>query len=197
MGREAECLVEFGPARDEARVHLDTDQIQFRGGVKGVVRFAEMKDLAVRADALEARTPQGALRIHLGAVEARKWLEKIQHPPSLASKLGLKAGTRVVLVGREDAEIRAVWTEAGCVESAPREAELAFVLVDSAPALAGLAKALQPLAKAVPVWLLRLKGKDAPVSEAAVRAEMQRLGYGAAKTARWSDERGADRFHAK
>lgn len=197
MGREVECLVEYGTERDETRVLLETDSIILRGALKGTIRWADLAGLAVREEVLEARTSQGVLRLHLGAGEAKRWLERIRNPPTLATKLGLKAGLKVAQAGKADAEVSAVLAQAGAVEGPVSEAALAFYVVDSKTALAALEKSLRPLAPDTPVWILRLKGKDAPVAESAIMTELKRLGYGPAKTARWSDERGADRFHRR
>lgn len=197
MGREAECLVECGAERDETRVLLEAEGLVLRGSLKGTLRLADLKKLRVEGNALAAETPRGPLRVHLGAAEAQRWLERLQNPPSLAAKLGLKAGAKVVRLGPPDAELGRVLAEAGAQEVAAGQAELAFALVDSPAALQQLEKSLARLPPATPIWILRLKGKNVPVGESAIMAELKRLGYGPAKTARWSDERGADRYHRR
>lgn len=197
MGREAECLVECGQERDETRVLLEAEGIVLRGPIKGTLRLADLRELQVRDDALEAQTPRGRLRIHLGATEAQRWLQRLTQPPTLAEKLGLRPGLKAVQLGTADPEIAQVLSEAGALVGSAAEAELAFCTVESVAALEGLERLLRPLPASLPIWFLRRKGKAAAVGESTLMAELKRLGYGPAKTARWSEERGADRYHRR
>ena len=82
----------------------------------------------MRDNALQALTHRGQLRLHLGEVEAGKWLDRIESPPSLAKKLGINPGTRVHLVS-SPLEVRDVLSDAGAEMVSLSDAELAFVAV--------------------------------------------------------------------
>jgi hypothetical protein len=194
MGREVSCEARLGRAAGLVRAHLDSNALDFRGALRGTFGFAELKQVRCEADSLIAETKQGTLRLMMGAREAALWLKKIQNPPSLADKLGLKAGVLYASMGRRDAEMAAELSASASTKSTPAKAKLVFVCMLEHADLAQFDKASSSLSDGAALWVVRAKGKDAALSEADLMAAAKRAGWAPTKTARWSDMRAAERF---
>src|SRR5262245_55688591 len=105
MGQEASCRAWFQGRCSEGKALLETNHVLFRGEFRVKVPFREMRSVAAAGGELAIVGPDGELRLDLGA-SAPKWEEKILHPPSRLDKLGVKAASKVALVGKFDANFR-------------------------------------------------------------------------------------------
>ncbi|MBL8956773.1 MAG: hypothetical protein JNK82_38725 [Myxococcaceae bacterium] len=155
MGNEATVRARVNGKADSGRALLESHEVVFRGAQRCVVKLDEKS--RAKASAAGAWLKLGVLELELGAVEAGKWLEKIRKPKSVLEKLGVKAGQRVKLIDVTD---RALFERSGAelVSDAP---EVIFFEVTAPADL----KRLPKVAGDQVLWLLRQKGKNAPVSE--------------------------------
>ena len=147
MGREAKPAVSDGGTRAEARVHLDSQMLSVGPPFRLTLKLAEVTACAAGDDGLTLAAGRTRLKLALGAKEAAAWAKAILNPPSLAAKLGLKAGIAAATLGPMPAEMQAA-----------KGAELIFAAVPEGLAperLDALAKALAPGAAA---WLVYRKG---------------------------------------
>jgi hypothetical protein len=98
MGREAMGAVRIGDAAGKAKVLLETDELIFRGEVKGRVPFRALTAIEPGEDGLRLAWADGEAMVGLSAAEAAGWADRIANPPSLLDKLGVKEGTTIVLI---------------------------------------------------------------------------------------------------
>jgi hypothetical protein len=177
MGREARCSATWGTLHGDVTVHLDAAELTARGAFRARAPLASLRDVRVVADTLRFRAGDDDVALVLGAAAAPRWAAALTTPPpSLAKKLGISAGTRVLALGEIDdaalAEALAAGTPAG-----DGEAELIVARVDDADTLARIEhdhRAL--LERRVPLWVVYTKGKHAPLGETAVRGMLRERG---------------------
>ena len=98
MGQSVDCTVKLGAKTSQGIAMLETDFILFRGDFRVKIPFTSMKSVKAAGDWLTIQSPEGSLKLQLGA-RAEKWAQKILHPPSLLDKLGVKPGLRIRIVG--------------------------------------------------------------------------------------------------
>jgi len=98
MGQSVDCAAKLGAKTSQGVAMLETDFILFRGEFRVKIPFTSMKSVKAERDWLAIESPEGSLKLQLGA-RAEKWAQKILHPPSLLDKLGVKPGLRVRIVG--------------------------------------------------------------------------------------------------
>jgi hypothetical protein len=194
MGRELQCNVQLGKQSGLSTAHLDSTGIQLRGSIRGKWVPAQLDDLAVRNDSLIASTPDGALSISLGKIEAEKWLQALKNPKSRAEKLGLKAKMRVYVFS-DNSEISEEILSADCVVCKRiDDADLMFMPVMNSKALNGFSKISAATDRAQHVWVLREKGSAAKVPEKLFFDAAAAASFKPTKTLRWSEELTADRY---
>jgi hypothetical protein len=197
MGREASCTVRFGGKRATGKALLETKEVIFRGPeLRLQIPFDRIQRLEAKGGALSLKTAEGTAVFELGA-EAESWAKRIKNPPGRLDKLGVKPGAKVSLVGEVEAAF--VSELEGRTEDLsqgrPRAASDLIFFAAEAPAdldrLASLRKSLQP---AGAIWVLRRKGPEARVSEAAVMAAGKAAGLVDTKVVSFSDTHTAERL---
>lgn len=196
MGREANTVARRGEHEVPLRVHLDSERIELRGSLRADLAFAELGDVRVEGDWLLLSPQSGPVAIRLGAREAALWQRRIAHPPGLPEKLGLEAACAdAARIGPPDAELDGLL--APFLASGTTLPQRYFVALRDSADLAELPGWLESLPAGAALWTLRVKGQGAPVKEAALRAVLAQTGWTANKTARFSAERTADRWHRR
>ena len=161
MGREAKLTVSDGGARAEARVHLDSQMLSVGPPFRLKLMLDEVTAATAGDEGLTLAAGRTRLTLALGAKEAAAWAKAILNPPSLADKLGLKAGVAAATLGPMPQEIGEVLegrAARALTGAAAKGAGLVFAAVPEGIApekLNALAKALQPGAAA---WLIYRKG---------------------------------------
>ncbi len=170
MGLEATGTLRQGRASFTVRLHLDSDRLEARGGARLDLPFGAVTAATLR--------PGGALHLrHAGGETvlvfaedriAEKWARKILRPKSLIDKLGVKPGSRVAVLGVDDAEFLAQLvkrTGAKPPAKAGAAMDLIFYAADSAPELAKLKTLRAHLQPAGAVWVVSRKGKAAGIKD--------------------------------
>jgi hypothetical protein len=160
MGLEAECTVRFGGKQSRGKARFEEKEIVFRGDFRLVIPLAEVRSAQAQGGTLAIQSGAGTARFELGAA-AEKWAARIRSPRGLLEKLGVKAGSRVRLVGLEDGGfLREL--EARGAEVRGRAAsgvDLVFVRMERVADLAKLTALRKAIAPAGAVWVLWPKGR--------------------------------------
>lgn len=132
-----------------------------------------MRDVRVRDRALRFRSAEGPIALELGAKEAERWANDILHPKSRLEKLGVKRDARVAAIGISDKRFLGELAEAldlPPVSAARGRYDLIFRELVAERDLGQIAKLRTHLEPDGALWLIYVKGKDAPLTERAVRA---------------------------
>lgn len=164
MGREAKVAYRSGKDCAEVRAHLDSEALELTGGKKLRIRLADVRKATAEGDALKVETKTEKFELALGEKEAAAWAKKILNPPTLADKLGLKADTKVLIVGERIKEIdeAAPAAERASTLTATKAKAANVVLLTLAPETAAkqIAAAAKVLPKGTALWLVYTKGTN-------------------------------------
>ena len=189
MGREAVCTAVIdGAPVGEGKLHLDTDEIVFRGATRLRVKLAEVCHAEARGETLSIRHTSDEAAFAIGAKAAERWAESIRNPPTRLDKFGVAAGMKVVLLHLTDADFAVeLGVRAGTVATSRRARGTAMVICGlDAPAhlgrIAGLERLIAPNGA---VWIVYPKGRT-DIREADVRAASKSAGLVDTKTLRFS-----------
>jgi hypothetical protein len=185
MGREAVGSVRIGDVAGKAKVLLETDELIFRGEVKGRVPFGALTTIEPGPDGLRLVWPDGEATVELSERDAARWADGIAHPPSLLDKLGVTDGTRIAVLDVED--------DAFAVELAQRAVkvvkkgpvDVVVWSIDEAADLARLAALVERIHPAGAVWAVWRKGCK-EINENHVREAARDAGLVDVKVARFS-----------
>lgn len=196
MGLEARVKIEWNGEARVARLHLDSNKLDVYLKPALHVPFSQMRTVVAKQGALRITSEQGSLVLQLGEA-AERWAQKIKQPKGRLDKLGVKSGDlRVTLLGLHDPEFEAeLLTRIDKLYKKPvSEADLVFFRVASAKDLPKLKSVRDKLAPAGALWVLREKGRAAPVRESDVRTAAKAAGLVDVKVVAFSDALTADKF---
>ena len=198
MGLAAWCAATLDGETSRGEALLETNEVLFRGDFRARVPLSEIKGVTVAGDTLTLRWRGGTLALELGAA-AQKWAEKIRSPPSRLTKLGVKPGSRVALVGDFgfDAAFESELAEGGANDAAVTSrtpVDVLFYAPTTRAALARIAALSKRLDPAGALWIVRPKGKDTPVPEADTRKAGLAAGLVEVKVAAFSATHTAEKF---
>jgi hypothetical protein len=152
MGYEIKCRARLLDRQSDGKALLESDHVLFRGEFRCKIFFRDLAKVAADNGTLSLCGPEGELRLELGE-KAGIWAEKILHPKSRAEKLGVKAGSQVVLMNLPDAEFEAELDNSGVVLVPARSKAQCDLLFWGAQKTAELKK--------IPGLLSRLKERGA------------------------------------
>ena len=179
MGQELECRMRYRKRSLAGKAYLETDHLLFRGEERLKIAFQDLTSVAASDGVLRLEFAGNLAELELGKA-AEKWAEKILHPPSRLDKLGVKAGTRVQLLGGFDVAFIEELRERGAVE-VDRDAEAVFYAAGRREDLARL----RELAGAA-LWVIYPKG-SAEIREVEVIEAGRSAGMKDVKVARFSE----------
>lgn len=100
MGNETKCTVRLGTQKSEGKTLLETSELIFRGEkFRLKIALGKMRSVkAVNGELRIAFAKENAI-FELGPL-AEKWANKILHPKTVMEKLGVRADSSVVQMGR-------------------------------------------------------------------------------------------------
>jgi hypothetical protein len=101
MGQEARCTVRYGEQVSEGKALLETSELLFRGEFRLKIPFGAMRSVEARDGDLAVEFEDGLATFELGR-QAERWAEKIRKPRTLLDKLGVRADSRVAVLGVTD-----------------------------------------------------------------------------------------------
>jgi hypothetical protein len=176
MGREARCAASWGVRSGEVTALLESTELIVRGAFRARAPLASLRDVRAVGDTLRFRTGDDDVALVLGSA-APRWAAAIaKPPPSLATKLGITATTRVLVEGEIDDDALAAAVAAGLPAGAD-DADVIVARVDDADELARIASEHRALLeRRIPLWVVYTKGRSAPLGETAVRALLRERG---------------------
>ncbi|HTS74942.1 MAG TPA: hypothetical protein VMG40_01995 [Bryobacteraceae bacterium] len=162
---------------------LETDYLLFRGDFRVKIPFASMQSVKARGDWLEIASPEGTLMLQLGP-RAGRWEQKILHPPSRLDKLGVKPGSRALITGARDAQLRREIAERGAT-LVTKDADLVFYNIAAKTGLNRVASVSRLIQPDGAVWIIYPKGVR-EVTETDVIAAIRAAGMKDVKVASFS-----------
>jgi len=189
MGLEVKCRVDFTGESSEGKALLETSELIFRGAFRLKIPFQAITALDASEGKLSVQYPDGAVVFHIGKA-AEKWADKIRNPPSRLDRLGVKAGTKVHLIGRHDTDFRRELAGRGAVSST-KNPDLVFLSVKEKDQLVELAHLAEK-----PVWIIYPKGVKA-ITEGDVIAAGRAAGFIDVKVCGFSSTHTALKFKPK
>jgi hypothetical protein len=203
MGREVVCVARFDGRSRSGKALLETAEIIFRDKVQRGAKaqapvripFAGIKQLSAEAGTLTVRWTGGEAVFPLGK-DAEAWANKIKNPPSRIDKLGVKPGMKVAVMGTiEPAVQQEIAGRAQLRAGKPRGGEdLVLLAIESKADLKQLPALSKVIAPDGAIWVVRRKGKDAPVSEAESMAAGKAAGLVDTKVVAFSETHTAERY---
>jgi hypothetical protein len=197
MGYDASCTITIDGHRAPGTAWLEHKELVFRGPFTLKIPLAGIEEATARDGTLQVRFGGRQAEFAIGAAAAR-WAERITHPPSRATKLGLKPGMQIAVVRMEDAAFEHELCEMDVtrVRRLPGRPVLdaIFVGIDRPADLDRLPALSASLAPAGALWVVRRKGREAQVSERDSMAAGKRAGLVDVKVVSFSEERTAEKF---
>jgi hypothetical protein len=197
MGREATGAVRIGDARGlhqpppkHVKVVLETDELIFRGEVRGRVPFKALTTLEPGPDGLRLVWPDGEATVELSETEAARWADRIANPPSLLDKLGVQDGTTVVVLDVEDGAFTAELAGRKVKVSKTGPADVVVWGLDESADLARLQALIDWIRPAGALWAVWAKGRKG-LNENHVRDAALDAGLVDVKVARFSSTHSA------
>ena len=187
MGLEAECTARFGKRKGPGKARLEEKELWFRGAFALRIPLAGATAEA-KKDQLHVTFAEGTAVFELGAA-AEKWALKIRYPRELLDKLGVKADSRVAVIGLEDGgflrDLRA--RTADVSEGKPRSgSSLVFVYMDKRDDLRRLTALRKSIRPDGAIWVLWPKGRK-ELREDDVRAAGPKAGLVDVKVVSFSE----------
>ena len=199
MGRKAVISCTVGPRQEVLKVLLEPTELILLGtAIRHRWPINALKNVAPLGEA-QCFTADGQdVALQLGSKRAMAWAPKMMEPPpTLAHKLGLKAGMRALVLGIVDDEaLRSALDGATTPDAA--QADLLVAVLRSADDLdAALAQHAQMRSR--PVWMVHRKGKNLGnhPGDSAVRETCRARGYIDTKMCAVSPAWSATRYSAK
>lgn len=106
MAFESACKVQIGKDRYEGKVRMEGDHIDFSGPPKFRFRISEMRTPRRTELAIRFGFHGHSVVLELASLRAAEnWIDYIQHPQTLADKLGVKEGNTVRVMNLDDIEL--------------------------------------------------------------------------------------------
>ena len=196
MGNVLKSRLHFDGKTYDGEAMFETTEIIFRGERRLIIPLAKIKSVAASGGRLQVWFGDGKAELELGA-QAEKWAARITSPPSRATKLGVKAGMRIALVGMEDeALVEDIGSHGALLQTGARSKGLDMIFFAAqAPKdltrLAAIAGRLEPSGA---IWLIRAKGKGAPISERESMAAGKQAGLVDVKVVSYSETHSAEKY---
>lgn len=189
MGIQANCRALIGGRADRGRLRLEMNELQFDGVRRLRVPLDSIRSALARAGRLEVHHAGGSASFVLGQ-DAERWALKIRYPRGRLDKLGVKPGSRLALVGLDDAaflsELRERTNDVARDRPKP-DSDLVLVRMDARRQLSRLASLRAALKPEGAIWVLWPKGRK-ELREDDIRAAGPGLGLVDVKVISFSDE---------
>jgi hypothetical protein len=168
MGKELNCRMNYQGGSYDGRLLLETDHLLFRGDVRVRISFTDLISVSADSGVLSVRGPESAAVFELG-VDAAKWADKILHPPTLLSKLGVRPDTRVSLMGAFAPGFVADLKQSGA-SIVHAGAELVLLAAECKEELGQVAQIAERLEPKQAIWIVYPKGVEAVKEIDVIRA---------------------------
>ena len=195
MGREIDCTARIGRRTLTGRLLLETDDLILRGEERWAAPLRGLK-AATDGDWLVVRNDDGEARFEVGP-KAAAWAHAINHPRTRIDKLGVKAESRVLVLGLDaDAAFLAeLHDRTDHVDTGGRAKgyDVVFLAIDSPADLRRIDALSRRIAPTGGIWIIHPKGRPDLSHDVLVGAG-KAAGLIDNKTARFSDSHTGLRF---
>jgi hypothetical protein len=196
MGYDAACTLTTGGRTFSGTARLEETTLTFRGDTRLAIPLAIVDAIEARDGRLSFTAGGRPLVLELGP-SAEKWARRMTSPPSRVEKLGVKAGMRVGLAGLDDpALVEDIESRGATIEPGPLTVglDMIFFAADTAEDLDRLAALVARIQPAGTIWLVRAKGRDAPIAESESMAAGKRAGLVDVKVVSYSETHSAEKY---
>ncbi|MFH1417692.1 MAG: hypothetical protein ABII12_05325 [Planctomycetota bacterium] len=106
MAMVSACKLQVGRDDYDGQVRMEADHIDFAGSTKYRFRLAEIRSPRRDGDTIVFDFHGNLVSIKLAGVRAAEsWIEYIEHPQTLADKLGVQEGHTIRVINLEDTEL--------------------------------------------------------------------------------------------
>ena len=197
MGYDSTCTLTIEGRAFRGTAVLEHTDLRFRGDVRLVIPLNGIDEARAEGDSLVVVFGGRSAALEIGADAAGKWAKRITSPPSRADKLGVKAGMRIALVGMEDeALVEDIGAKGALLETSTRSKglDMIFFAANAPRDLSRLGTIAGRLEAAGAIWLIRAKGRGAPISERDSMAAGKQAGLVDVKVVSYSDTHSAEKY---
>jgi len=195
MGYDLQCAYRLDGEAGAGKALLEQHALIVRGTARLTIPLASVKAATADDGWLTIRFDGRVAELELGA-EAARWATRITNPPSRLSKLGIKAGQRILIAGPVDEAFIGEIKAAGAIvltRAPATPVDLVFYAVERQAGLNRLEALAASLTPAGALWTLRTKGRG-PVTEAATMAAGKGAGLVDVKVVSFSETVTAEKF---
>jgi hypothetical protein len=196
MGYDSTCTLTIDGRAFRGTAVLEQKSLLFRGDLRLVVPLTAIEDAHADGERLVIVFGGRVATLELGA-QAEKWAKRIISPPSRVHKLGVKAGMRVALVAMTDETlVEDIGAKGAVLETAARSKglDMIFFAASRPRDLTRLGTIAGRLAPSGAIWLIRAKGRGAPISERESMAAGKKAGLVDVKVVSYSDTHSAEKY---
>jgi hypothetical protein len=205
MGLEASCEIrvvmsnarssrETGAWRKfKAKCELSGEEIIVRGPEGFRLKLAELLTLEANSGVLLLADGRRQVELVLGKAAAEKWAEKARAPRGRLEKLGIKAKTRVAMVGPVPKDLREEIEASGAVLVRGGAVDLVLLATEEKRDLDQLDILKEWIAPDGGIWVIRRRGSD-DVTERQMREAAKSAKLVAIKVAKLSEEHTSDKL---
>jgi hypothetical protein len=201
MGLEATCEVRVAINQStsasavrkfKAKVELDSEEIIVRGPEGFRLKFKEQASIEAHHGVLSLADGRRRVELVLGK-PAERWAEKAKAPPGRLDKLGIKARTRVALIGPVPRDLREELEAGAAVIVRGGSVDMVLLAVEEPRDLGQLVNLKEWIAPDGAIWIIRQRGSD-DVTERQMREGASKAGLVAIKVAKLSEKHTSDKF---
>jgi hypothetical protein len=186
MGLEAECVAEWGGESGRGLAQLETQELLFRGAFRFKLPLAKVTAVVAREGHLEVWIGRKKAILHLG-VRSERWAKKIQDPPTLADKLGIKEGMTLSFLGEVAPDVLAeIKGRRPRLVTPPKGAAVVLLFVTTKAELSRVSALRRSMPADGAIWIVWPKGR-AELKEDDVREKGRAAGLVDVKVASVSE----------
>ena len=196
MGYDSTSTLTIDGRTFQGTAVLEHKELLFRGDIRLAIPLAGVDEVHAREGTLFITFGGRRAVLELGE-QADKWARRISHPPSRGEKLGIKPGMRVAVIGLDDmALVDDIEANGAALDGGARSKDLdmIFFAANTAADLERLRAMTGRLKPAGALWLIRAKGRGAPIGERDSMAAGRRAGLVDVKVVSYSDTHSAEKY---
>ena len=196
MGYDCTCTLTLDGRTFRGVALLEQRELVFRGDVRLSIPLARVQDVQAREGRLFVSFGGRHAEFGLGD-HADTWAKRITTPPSRIDKLGVGKGMRVAVIGLEDRVLlEEITAQGACVDgdAASIGLDMIFFGADQVPDLDRLATLTSRLARDGVLWLVRVKGRGAAITDRDSMAAGRRAGLVDVKVVSYSKTQSAEKY---